>query len=79
MGPLPHLIYNSESEPDSDNEMDPDLPWRELQDILSFQLMNIMRNHPQQPTENNSPFSLQNATPPLNITHNHDMDGLQTD
>ena len=23
---LPHLLYNSESELDSDNEMDPDLP-----------------------------------------------------
>ena len=42
--PLPHLIYNSESEPDSDNEMDPDLHWRDVQDIPSFWLMNIMRN-----------------------------------
>ena len=25
-GPLPHLLYNSESKPDSDNEMNPDLP-----------------------------------------------------
>ena len=55
--PLPHLLYNSGSEPDSDNDMDPDLPWREVQDIPSFQLMSIMRNYPQQPvlTENNSP------------------------
>ena len=44
--PLPHLIYNSESEPDSDNEMDLDLPWTEVQDIPSFWLMNIMRNPP---------------------------------
>ena len=57
--------------------MDPDVPWREVQDIPSFQLMNIMRNPPQLPTENNSPFSLQNATLPLNITDNHDRDGLQ--
>ena len=76
--PLPHLIYNSESEPDSDNELDPDLPWREVQDIPSFWLMNIMRNPPKQPTENNS-FSLQNATPPPNITDNHDRDGLWGD
>ena len=52
--PLPHLLYNSESEPDSDNEMDPDLPWREVQDIPSFWLMNIMSIPPQQPTESNS-------------------------
>ena len=56
--------------------MDPDLPWREVQGIPSFQLMNIMRNPPQQPTENNSPFFLQNDTPPLNIIDNHDRDGL---
>ena len=62
-GPLPHLIYNSESEPDCDNEMDPDLPRREVQDIPSFQLMNIMRNPPQQPTENNSPFSYRMVLP----------------
>ena len=30
--PLPYLIYNSESEPDSDIELDPNLPWREVQD-----------------------------------------------
>ena len=75
-GPLPHLIYNSGSQLDSNNEMDPDLPWREVQDIPSFQLMNIMRNPPQQLTENNSPFSSENATPPFNITDNHDRDGL---
>ena len=46
-GPLPHIPYTSESEPDSDNEMDPDLPWREVQDIPSFWLMNIIRNTPQ--------------------------------
>ena len=58
--------------------MDPDLPWREVQDIASFQLMSIMRKLPQQPvpTENNSPVSLQNATSPLNISDNHDRDGL---
>ena len=54
---LPHLVYNSESEPDSDNELDPDLPWREVQDIPSFLLMDIMRNPPQKPTENNSFFT----------------------
>ena len=43
--------------------MDPDLPWREVQDIPSLWLMNIMKNPQQKPTENNSPFSLQNATP----------------
>ena len=74
--PLPHLIYNSKSKPDSDNEMDLGLPWREVQDIPSFWFINIMRNPPQQPTENNSPFSLQNDTPSLNITDNHDRDGL---
>ena len=31
--PLPHLVYNSESEPDSVNELHPDLPWRAVQDI----------------------------------------------
>ena len=77
--PLPHLVYNSESELDSDNELDPDIHWREIQDVPSFWLMNIMRNLPQQPTENNSPFSLQNATLPSNLTDNHDRDGLQGD
>ena len=47
--------------------MDPDLPWREVQDILSFKLMNIMRNPPQQPSENNSHFSLQSNTLPLTL------------
>ena len=36
--PLPHLVYNSDSEQDSDNEIDPDLPWTEVQDDPSFQL-----------------------------------------
>ena len=63
----PHLLYNSESEQDSDNELGPDFPWREVQDIPSFWLMSIMRSPPQQPTENNSPFSLQNATPLLTL------------
>ena len=76
--PLPLLLYNSESELDSDNEIDLDLPWREVQDIPSFQLMNLMRNPPQQPTENSN-FSLQNDTPPLNNSDNHDRDGLQGD
>ena len=67
------------NEPDRDNKMDPDLPWREVQDIPSFWLMNIISNPPQQPTENNSPFSLQNATSPLHITDKHDRDGLQSD
>ena len=31
--PLPHLIYNLESEPDSDDELEPHLHWREVQDI----------------------------------------------
>ena len=77
----PHRPYhtysnNSESELDSDNEMDLDLPWREVQDIPSFWLMNIMKNPQQPPAENNSPFSLQNDNPPHNITDNHDRDGL---
>ena len=61
--------------------MEPDFPWRGVQDIPSFRLMSIMRNPPQQPvpTENNSPFSLQNATSPPNISDNHDRDGLQSD
>ena len=36
--PLPHLVYNSESKSDSDSKLDPDLPWREVRDIPSFQL-----------------------------------------
>ena len=28
--PLPHLTYNLESKPDSDDELDPDIPWREF-------------------------------------------------
>ena len=47
--------------------MDMDLPWREVQDIPSFWLMKIVRNPPQQPTENNSNFSLQNDTLPLTL------------
>ena len=74
--PVPHLIYNSESEPDSDNEMDMDLPWTEVQDVPSFCLMNRMRNPPQQPIENNSNYSLQNDILPPNITDSHDRDGL---
>ena len=61
--------------------MDPDLPWRDVQDIPSFLLMSVMRNSPQQPvlTETNSHLSLQNATPPPNISDNNDRDGLQSD
>ena len=44
-----------------------DLPWREVQDIPSFWLMNIMRNPLQQPTKNNLNFSLQNDTPLLKL------------
>ena len=62
---LPHLVYNSESELDSDNELDPDLSWREVQDIPSFQLREAMRN-PQHPTENDS-FSFQNTTSLLTL------------
>ena len=39
--------------------------------------MSIIRNPPHQPTKNNSPFPLQNATSPLNITDNHERDGLE--
>ena len=62
--PLPYLIYNLESEPDSDIELDPDLLWREVQDIPSFQLREAIRNP--QPTENDS-FPLQNDTPLLTL------------
>ena len=72
--PLPHLVYNSESEPDRDNELDPDLPWREVQDIPSFQLREAVRNT-QLPIENDF-FSFQNTTPPLNLIDNYDRDGL---
>ena len=75
--PLPHLIYNSESEPDSDDVLDPDLPWRKVQDIPSFQLREAMRN-PQQPTENDS-FSFLDDNPPPKFTDNNDRDGLQGD
>ena len=34
--PLLHLLYNSESEPDNDNDMELDLPWRDVKDIPSF-------------------------------------------
>ena len=70
--PLPHLIYNLESELDS-NEWDPDLPWRDIQDIPSFQLREVRRNL--QPTKNDS-FSFQNDTPPPDLTENIDRDGL---
>ena len=63
--PPPHFLYNSESELDSDNEMDLYLPWREVQDIPSFLLMNIMRNPPQQPTEKQLNFFLYRMILPL--------------
>ena len=71
--PLAYLIYNSESEPDSDIKLDPNLPWREVQDIPSFQLREAIRNP--QPTENDS-FPLQNDTPPPDPIDNDDRDGL---
>ena len=74
--PLPHLVYNSESELESDSELDPDLPWREVQDIPSFQLREVIRNP--QPTEKDS-FPFQNDTSPPDITDNNDRDGLQGD
>ena len=74
--PSPHLIYSSDSEPDSDNELEPDVPWREVQDIPSFQLREVTGN--QQPTENDS-FSFQNYIPPPNLIDGHDRDGLQGD
>ena len=67
--PLPHLVYSSDSELDSDYELDLDIPWREVQDIPSFQLRN------QQLTENNS-FSFQNVTAPPNLIDSHHRDGL---
>ena len=71
--PLPYLIYNSESEPDSDIELDPNLPWREVQDIPSFQLREAIQNP--QPTENYS-FPVQNDTPPPDPIDNDDRDRL---
>ena len=44
----PGLLSNFESESDSDDEMDQEFPWRNIQDIPSFQLMNIMSYAPQQ-------------------------------
>ena len=71
--PLPYLVYNSESEPDSNNELDPNFPWREIQDIPCFQLREAIRNP--QPTENDS-FPLQNDTPPPDPSDNDDRDRL---
>ena len=70
--PSPHLVYNADSELDSDHELDPDFPWTEVQDIPSFQLREARGNR--QPTEND--FSFQNVTPPPNLIDNHDRDGL---
>ena len=42
--PLPYLVYNSESELDSNIELDPNLPWREVQGIPFFQLREAIRN-----------------------------------
>ena len=61
------------SELDSDNEPDPDLLWREVLDIPSFQLREAIGN--QQPTENDS-FSLKNTTSPPSLSDSHDRDGL---
>ena len=74
--PLPYLIYNSENEPGSDIELDPNLPWREIQDIPSFQLREAISNP--QLTENDS-FPLQNDTPSPDPIDNDDMGGLQSD
>ena len=71
--PLPHLVYNSESELDSDSELDPSLPQREVQEIPSFQLGEVIRNP--QPTENDS-FPFQNDISPPDHTDNDDRDGL---
>ena len=69
--------HTSFSELDNDNELDPALPWREVQGIPSFQLREAISN-PQQPNENDS-FSFQNTAPPLNLIDNYDEDGLQGD
>ena len=74
--PLPYLICNSESEMDSNIELDPNLPFREVQDISSFWLREAIRNP--QPTENDS-FPLQNDTPLPDPIDNNDRDGLQGD
>ena len=71
--PLPHLVYNSESELDSDDELDPNLPWREVQDIPSFQLRETKRNP--QPTENDS-FPFPDDTAPPDPIDNDDRDEL---
>ena len=74
--PLPYLIYNSESEPDSNIKLNPNLPWREVPDVPSFQLREAIRNP--QPIENNS-FPLQNDTPPPDPVDNKDRDRLWGD
>ena len=71
--PLPYLIYNWESDPDSNIELDPNLSWREVQDIPSFQLGEAIRNL--QPTENDF-FPLQNDTSSPDPNDNDDRDGL---
>ena len=71
--PLPYLIYNLESELDSNIEWDSDLPWREVQDIPSFKLREAIRNP--QPTENNS-FPLQNDASPPDPIDSDDRDRL---
>ena len=79
--PLPNLLYNSKSEPDNDDEMDQDLPWRNLQDIPPFQLMNIMRNTLQQPDtiENRSYISSQRTTFPPNNSNTNASNVLHGD
>ena len=41
---LSYLIYNSESDSDSNIKLDPNLPWRKVQNITSFQLREVIRN-----------------------------------
>ena len=74
--PLPYLIYNLESEPDSNIELDPNLSWTEVHNIPSLQLREAIRNP--QPTENNY-FPLQNDTSPPDPTDNDDRDRLWGD
>ena len=79
--PLPQGCYKTlKSEPDSDDEMDPNLPWRDVQDVPFFLLMNIMRNarHQLDPIEynildieNSLYLSLQNTPPPPNDSNNN--------
>ena len=74
--------WNTDSDynADSDDDMDQNLPWRNLQDFSSFQLMKIMNNYPRHPDhieynilyiENSSYLSIQDdipITPNLNYS-----------